>query len=233
MAAGHVLRSLPLLLLVLVVASCGGEDGQRGVATDRGSASSAPPTAAPTDAPVTTTEADSEAERDAALDFNLNLTRSVRGSFEGRMKDLPERLNAFGMRHGGVSVYETLPSGGIEDTPGNLSQMVKGTSKNILVSTPTEEFYLRYAIAPDGVRLPLSIRLRATTPAREVLYRMELSLHELDKPSSTYFNSSYFDRETYVTQGALGSSALTGERCTADPAHIELIFTRLDRDLQR
>src|SRR5688500_5743012 len=111
-----VLKALPFALLVLVVASCGG-GGQPGVPTDRSPAGPVA-TDAPGD-PVTLPAIDKEAKRDEALGHNLTLTKEVRAFLDGRMKDLPERLHAFGMRHGGVSVYETLPSGGIENTPGN------------------------------------------------------------------------------------------------------------------
>lgn len=225
-----MLKALPFALLVLVVASCGG-GGQPGVPTDRNP--SAPVDAESPGDPVTPTSIDKQAKRDEALGHNLTLTREVRAFLDGRMKDLPERLHAFGMRHGGVSVYETLPSGGIENTPGNITSLVKGTSKNILVSLPTEEFYLRYAIAPDGARPVLNIRARTSTPEGEDRYRIDVSVYNIEDISRHYFVASYFDRETYATQGAQGSSELTGDYCTVNPAHVDAILAKIDADLQR
>ena len=227
---------LVAVLLVVAGTSCGG-GGQPGVPTDRNpaapDATDVETTGAPLPPSAPAPDPAAQAERDAALIHNLALTKQVKGAIDGRMADLPERIYDYGMRHGGVSVYETLPSGGIENTPGNLRQLVRGTTKNVLVSLPSEEFYLRYLIAPDGARRPIHIRTRMSTPTGEVLYRLDVSLYEIDDPAKNYFNSSFFDRETYATQGPLGSSVLTGERCTVNPAYIDTILAKMDRDLQR
>jgi len=226
-----VLKALPFALLALVVASCGGGGGQPGVPTDRSPAAPVA-TDSPGD-PVTLPAIDKEAKRDEALGHNLIVTQEVRAALDGRMKDLPERLHDFGMRHGGVSVYETLPSGGIENTPGNITSLVKGTSKNILVSLPTEEFYLRYAIAPDGARHVVNIRVRTSSPSGDDRYRLEFAIYQIEDPSRHYFVGAYFDRDTFATQGAQGSSELNGNYCTVNPAHVEMILAKLDADLQR
>lgn len=228
--------ALLAVLLVLAGTSCGG-GGQPGIPTDRSPA--APDATDATD--VETTDArlprpappNNEKTREEALSHNLAITKQVRGAIDGRMADLPERIYDYGMRHGGTSVYETLPDGGIENTPGNLRQLVHGTSKNVLVSLPSEEFFLRYLIAPDGARRPIHIRARVSTPTGDVIYRFDISLHEIDDPSRNYFNSSYFDRETFATQGSQGSSILSGERCSVNPAHVDMLLAKVDRDLQR
>jgi hypothetical protein len=238
-----VLRALPLALLVLVVSSCGGGDGQPGARSDRAASSTAAPDTpgAPGDSVVASVPggdappgsgAKSEAEHDSALAYNLALTRSVRTAVDSRMPDLPERIYDYGMRHGRVSVYETLSSGRIVDTPGNLKTMERGSAKNVLVSLPTGELFLRYLITPEGGRVALNIRVKALTPSKDVRYRLELAMHEIADVQRNYFVASYFDRETFATQGHNGSSALTGERCTVDPARVEAILAKMDTDLQ-
>jgi hypothetical protein len=234
-------RWLALVPALLAAGACGSGNGSGSrhdaavISHDAATTSTAAsPDAAGAALPLASTPAPSgQAGRDAAIEasltYNLNITKQVRASLQRRMGDLPERLYAFGQRHGGTEVYETLAGGGIHATPGNLTQMEQGTTKNVIVSLPDRHVFLRYVIGPDGSRQVTGLQFEAPGPDGHPPHRLDITLFEIGDLTRNWFRSGYFDADSYETQGANGTTELTGvSETTVQPPQVEVLLNKLD-----